>query len=304
MGGIGYARFPVVVPTPNSQSGRGTWDHDQPWRHARDCLFFDAASLAIRARFLVLLKTPKESLGILWFVVRQDGPKKPQPGRDTIPRSGRSSRRGAGIDLLRTSVGTRPLRARGWQIATPGQLEILPKIEGAGESGVDDARCAMTELIQHALWRPGRCAMTQLAWQRQTRSTADPALLPSADAMRQGIPQQSRRTTSPSCAGAFCLLDPRGLSRSKLACRFARNVSRHCAQPIIADIDFVKAHGGRLGKRSGGDRVIQRPYDAFDHRRSFGPAGSLLRLNSRYVGMVWPLPPRDTLSGMAGRRVR
>ena len=28
------------------------------------------------------------------------------------------------------------------------------------------------------------------------------------------------------------------------------------------------------------------------------------RLNSRYVGMVWPLPPRDTLSGMAGRRVR
>ena len=32
--------------------------------------------------------------------------------------------------------------------------------------------------------------------------------------------------------------------------------------------------------------------------------GHKLRLNSRYVGMVWPLPPRDTLSGMAGRRVR
>ena len=30
----------------------------------------------------------------------------------------------------------------------------------------------------------------------------------------------------------------------------------------------------------------------------------LSRLNSRFVGMVWPLPPRDTLSGMAGRRVR
>ena len=30
----------------------------------------------------------------------------------------------------------------------------------------------------------------------------------------------------------------------------------------------------------------------------------LARLNSRCVGMVWPLPPRDTLSGMAGRRVR
>ena len=94
--------------------------------------------------------------------------------------------------------GRKGLRARGvvGVIATPGcQLEILPKIEGVGESGVDDATLRHRLVHMLAIARNIRIdagAITQLGWQRDTLLHLLIRLYCSklADAVRQGIPQQ------------------------------------------------------------------------------------------------------------------
>ena len=91
--------------------------------------------------------------------------------------------------------GRKGLRARGVVgfIATPdSQLEILPKIEGAGESGVDDAtlRHRLIHMLAAALdIRIDVRAMTQLAWQRHTILELLIRLYCGklADAVRQGL---------------------------------------------------------------------------------------------------------------------
>ena len=94
--------------------------------------------------------------------------------------------------------GRKGVRARGvvGVIATPDcQLEILPKIEGAGESSVDDATLRHRLIHMLAMARDIRIdtgAITQLAWQRETLLELLVRLYCSklADAVRQGIPQQ------------------------------------------------------------------------------------------------------------------
>ena len=94
--------------------------------------------------------------------------------------------------------GRKGLRARGvvGVIATPDcQLEILPKMEGAGENDVDDATLRHRLIHMLAMARDIRIdarAITQLGWQRDTILELLIRLYCSklADAVRQGIPQQ------------------------------------------------------------------------------------------------------------------
>ncbi len=90
------------------------------------------------------------------------------------------------------------LRARGVVgviAARDCQLEILPKIEGAGEAGVDDATLRHRLIHMLAVARdiridPGTAA--QLAWQRDTILELLIRLFCNklADTLRQGMPQQ------------------------------------------------------------------------------------------------------------------
>ena len=68
------------------QSRRGTSDHDEPRCHALDGRIFDALSLGVRGCPRVLRETEKEPLGIFRFLVREDGPKQPQPRCDLPAR--------------------------------------------------------------------------------------------------------------------------------------------------------------------------------------------------------------------------
>ncbi len=129
--------------------------------------------------------------------------------------------------------GRKGLRARGvvGVIATPGcQLEILPKIEGGGESGVSDA--ALRQRLIHMLAvtydlpiEAG--AMTRLGWQRETVLEFLIRLFCAklTDAVRQGMPRHylEHEDDLPALRGR---LDVRrqfstlAVSPQKLACRF------------------------------------------------------------------------------------
>lgn len=151
--------------------------------------------------------------------------------------------------------GRKGLRARGvvGVIATPGcQLEILPKIEGAGESGVEDATLRHRLIHMLAMARDIRIdarAITQLGWQRDTILELLIRLYCSklADAVRQGIPQQytHQQDDLPTLRGRldgtrqFSTL---AVSPQKLACRF------DARSPDIALNQVMRAAIGKLSR--------------------------------------------------------
>lgn len=129
--------------------------------------------------------------------------------------------------------GRQGLRARGvvGVIATPGcQLEILPKIEGAGEHAVDDATLRHRLIHMLAVARDIRIdarAITQLGWQRDTILELLIRLYCSklVDAVRQGIPQQytDQEDDLPTLRGQLDVtrqFSTLAVSPQKLACRF------------------------------------------------------------------------------------
>lgn len=156
--------------------------------------------------------------------------------------------------------GRKGLRARGvvGVIATPGcQLEILPKIEGAGERGVDDTTLRRRLIHMLAIARNIRIdagAITQLDWQRHTLLELLIRLFCSklGDAVRQGIPQQyvDQEDDLPSLRGRLDLtrqFSTLAVSPQKLACRF------DARSPDIAINQVMRAVIGKLS------RVAQAP---------------------------------------------
>ena len=156
--------------------------------------------------------------------------------------------------------GRKGLRARGvvGVIATPDcQLEILPKIEGAGESGVDDATVRHRLIHMLAMARDIRIdagAITQLGWQRDTLLELLIRLYCSklTDAVRQGIPQQytEQEDDLPALRGRLDLkrqFSTLAVSPQKLACRF------DARSPDIALNQVMRAAIGKLS------RVAQAP---------------------------------------------
>ena len=116
-------------------------------------------------------------------------------------------------------------------IATPDcQLEILPKIEAAGERGVDDGTLRHRLIHMLAVARNIRIdakAMTRLGWQRDTILELFIRLYCSklADAVRQGIPQQyaDQEDDLPALRGRLDVtrqFSTLAVSPQKLACRF------------------------------------------------------------------------------------
>ena len=116
-------------------------------------------------------------------------------------------------------------------IATPGcQLEILPKIEAAGESGVDDAtlRHRLVHMLAVALdIRIDTGALAQLGWQRDTLLELVIRLYCNklVNAVRQGIPQQyaDHEDDLPTLRGRLDVtrqFSTLAVSPQKLACRF------------------------------------------------------------------------------------
>ena len=151
--------------------------------------------------------------------------------------------------------GRKGLRARGvvGVIATPDcQLEILPKIEGAGESGVDNATLRHRLIYMLALALDIRIdvrAMTQLAWQRHTILELLIRLYCSklADAVRQGIPQQytSQEDDLPVLRGRLDVtrqFSTLAVSPQKLACRF------DARSPDIPLNQIMRAAIGKLSR--------------------------------------------------------
>ena len=129
--------------------------------------------------------------------------------------------------------GRKGLRARGvvGVVATPDcQLEILPKIEGAGESGVDEATLRYRLIHMLAMARDIRIdagAMTQLGWQRDTILELLIPLYCSrlAKAVRQGRPRQytGQEDDLPALRGRLNVtrqFSTLAVSPQKLACRF------------------------------------------------------------------------------------
>ncbi|MDE0037418.1 MAG: restriction endonuclease [Gammaproteobacteria bacterium] len=151
--------------------------------------------------------------------------------------------------------GRKGLRARGvvGVIATPGcQLEILPKIEGAGESGVDNAtlRDRLIDMLAVA-WdiRVDTRGIAQLGWQRDTllelliRLYCDKLV----DAVRQGIPQQytDHEDDLPTLRGRLDVtrqFSTLAVSPQKLACRF------DARSPDTALNQVMRATVGRLSR--------------------------------------------------------
>ena len=139
--------------------------------------------------------------------------------------------------------GRKGLRARGvvGVIATPGcQLEILPKIEGAGESAVDDATLRHRLIHMLAVTRDIRIdvrAIAQLGWQRDTilelliRALLQQARRRGAPGHTAAIHQSGRRPPRPARAPQCdpSIFDPRGLAaEAGLPVRLA--LARHRAQ--------------------------------------------------------------------------
>lgn len=157
----------------------------------------------------------------------------PTPQADRIAARARASvfsgRGGEGV----LEHGRRALRARGvvGVIATPDcQLEILPKIEGAAETSVDDAtlRDRLIHMLAVALdIRIDAGAMTPLGWQRDTILELLIRLYCTklADAVRQGMPRQytDREDDLPTLRGRLNVtrqFSALAASPQKLACQF------------------------------------------------------------------------------------
>ena len=157
----------------------------------------------------------------------------PAPQADRIAAQARASAfSGLGGEGV-LEHGRKGLRARGvvGVIATRDcQLEILPKIEGAGETGVDNATLRHRLIHMLAVARDIRIdagAMTQLAWQRDTILELLIRLYCSklADAVRQGIPQQytDQEDDLPALRGRLDVtrqFSTLAVSPHKLACLF------------------------------------------------------------------------------------
>ena len=157
----------------------------------------------------------------------------PEPQADRIAAKARASvfseRGGEGV----LEHGRKGLRARGvvGVLATPDcQLEILPKIEGAGENRVDDATLRHRLIHMLSVARDIRIdagAMTPLGWQRDTILELLIRLYCSklADAVRQGMPRQytDREDDLPALRGRLDVtrqFSALAVSPQKLACRF------------------------------------------------------------------------------------
>ena len=151
--------------------------------------------------------------------------------------------------------GRKGLRARGvvGVIATSGcQLEILPKIEGAGESGVDDAK--LRERLIHMLAialdiRIDARGIAQLGWQHDTILEMLIRLYcrKLTDAVRQGIPQQytEQEDDLPTLRGRLDVtrqFSTLAVSPQKLACRF------DARSPDIALNQVMRAAIGKLSR--------------------------------------------------------
>jgi len=129
--------------------------------------------------------------------------------------------------------GRKGLRARGvvGVIATPDcQLEILPKIEGGGETEVSDAtlRARLIHMLAVAYDLPIEAgAVTQLGWQRETVLELLIRLFCAklTDVVRQGMPRHylEHEDDLPALGGRLDVkrqFSTLALSPQKLACRF------------------------------------------------------------------------------------
>lgn len=157
----------------------------------------------------------------------------PEPVADRLAAVARTSdfagRGGEGV----LEHGRKGLRARGivGVIATPdAQLEILPKIEGIGEKGVDNQtlrrRLVHMLAVAHDL-RIDVGAMTGLAWQRDTVLEILIRLFCTrlAEAVRQGMPRQyiAQEDDLPALRGGLDVtrqFTRHAVSPQVLACRF------------------------------------------------------------------------------------
>jgi 5-methylcytosine-specific restriction enzyme subunit McrC len=154
--------------------------------------------------------------------------------------------------------GRKGLRALGvvGVIATPGcQLEILPKIEGAGESRVPDSvlRQRLIHMLAVVYDLPIEAgAMTQLGWQRETVLELLIRLfcLKLTDAVRQGIPRHylDHEDDLPTLRGRLDVtrqFSTLAVAPQKLACRFDD------LSPNIALNQVMRAVVSKLSRLSG-----------------------------------------------------
>ncbi|MCY4311238.1 MAG: restriction endonuclease [Rhodospirillaceae bacterium] len=151
--------------------------------------------------------------------------------------------------------GRKGLRARGvvGVIASPDcQLEILPKIESAGESGAnnDTLRHRLVHMLA-VVWDidVDTGAITQLGWQRDTILELLIRLFCNklADAVRQGMPRQyiDQEADLPALRGRLDVtrqFSALAISPQKLACRFDG------LSPDIAHNQVMRAAIGKLSR--------------------------------------------------------
>lgn len=150
------------------------------------------------------------------------------------------------------------LRARGvvGVIATPGcQLEILPKIEGGGETNVSDAtlRTRLIHMLAVTYDLPIEAgAMTHLGWQRDTVLELLIRLFCAklTDAVRQGMPRHylEHEDDLPALRGRLDVtrqFSTLAVSPQKLACRF------DSLSPDIALNQVMRAVVSKLSRLSG-----------------------------------------------------
>ena len=179
----------------------------------------------------------------------------PEPYADQIAAAARTSTfSGSGGEGV-LEHGHKGLRARGVVgviAARDCQLEILPKIEGAGEAGVDDATLRDRLIHMLAVARdiridPGIAA--QLAWQRDTILELLIRLFCNklADALRQGMPQQytDREDDLPALRGRLDItrqFSVLAASPQMLACRFDER------SPDVALNQVMKAATSKLSR--------------------------------------------------------
>ncbi len=179
----------------------------------------------------------------------------PEPHADRIAATARASTfsgtGGRGV----LEHGRKGLRARGvvGVIATPDcQLEILPKIEGAGES--DPEKAELRRRLIHMLamaWniRIDAGALTRLGWQRDTILELLIRLFCGklVDAVRLGMPRQylDSEDDLPTLRGRLDVtrqFSARAASPQKLACRF------DALSPDIALNQVMRAAIGKLSR--------------------------------------------------------
>ena len=179
----------------------------------------------------------------------------PEPHADRIAATARASilSGSAGEGVL--EHGRKVLRARGvvGVIATPDcQLEILPKIERAGESGLDNAELRSRLIHMLAMvWniRIHAGALTRLGWQRDTILELLIRLFCGklADAVRLGMPRQyiGLEDDLPALRGRLDIkrqFSTLAFSPQKLACRF------DALSPDIALNQVMRAAIGKLSR--------------------------------------------------------